>query len=161
MPNFRYSLKHDPQSSGVNALTMNWSPIYRYAYPPIALIPRVLRKLQRHPTAIIILIALFWPSQIWFRPLTQLLVDIPRKLSDVWNLLRNSETNEFFPEPAKMWVVAWRLSASPSARKDFLHKLQTLPPADDENRPEGFTIPVSPTSPDGVLREKWIPTPPL
>ena len=84
-----YCLGSDPQASGSNALTMNWDN-HGYAFPPIALIPRVLRKLLRHPSATIVLVAPFWPSQIWFRQMTNLLVDLPRAIPDRWNLLKNS-----------------------------------------------------------------------
>lgn len=156
-----YSLGPDPQSSGVNALTMNWDGLYGYAYPPIALIPRVLRKILRHPSAMVILIAPFWPSQIWFRPLTNLLTDLPRRLQEKWNLLRNSETHAIYPEPGKLRLTAWRLSADPSARRDFQRRWQTLPPRDVENLPEGFMMPVHHTLLNGVLHEQWIPILPL
>ena len=54
-----YCLGSDPQASGSNALTMNWDMVHRYAFPPIALIPRVLRKLLPHPSVTIIL-TWFW-----------------------------------------------------------------------------------------------------
>ena len=101
-----YSLYREPESSGINALTPNWDSLFGYAYPPIALLPRVLRKIRLHPTAEVILVAPFWPSQIWFHPLTQMLVDFPRKLPDKWNLLKNSETGELYPEPSKLRLVA-------------------------------------------------------
>ena len=74
----------------------------RICVSPDRSVPRVLRKLLRHPTATIVLIAPFWPSQIWFRQLTNLLIDVPRRLPDRSNLLRNSKTHELYPEPAKV-----------------------------------------------------------
>ena len=50
-----YCLGSDPQASGSNALTMDWDMVHGYAFPPIALIPRVLRKILRHPSATIVL----------------------------------------------------------------------------------------------------------
>ena len=41
-----FSIRPSPSSSGVNTLTQNWKCLYGYAYPPTALIPRVLRKLR-------------------------------------------------------------------------------------------------------------------
>ena len=107
-------------STGVEALVQNWSGMKGYAYPPISLIPRVLSKLQRHPTAIILLIAPFWPSQIWFPSLRDLLVDLPIRLPDRWDLLRAPGTDEFYPNPEGLKLTAWPLSASPSRRQDFL-----------------------------------------
>ena len=92
-----YCLGSDTQASGSDALTMNWDTVHGYAFPPIALIPRVLRKLLRHPSATIVLIAPFWPSQIWFRQMTNLLVDLPRVVPDRWNLLKNSAITQVVP----------------------------------------------------------------
>ena len=156
-----YCLGADPQASGSNALTMNWDMVHGYAFPPIALIPRVLRKLLRHPSATIVLVAPFWPSQIWFRQMTNLLVDLPRAIPDRWNLLKNSETHEFFPEPARLRLTAWRLSAYQSSRKAFQWRWPTLPPRDVVSPLGGFTVSVLHTSQDGVLREQWIPIMPL
>lgn len=156
-----YSLYREPESSGVNALTQNWDALYGYAYPPIALLPRVLRKIRLHPTAEVILVAPFWPSQIWFHPLTQMLVDFPRRLPDKWNLLKNSETGELYPEPSKLRLVAWKISASPTGHKGFLRQLLNSPPVVNDPQPIGFTIPVSPIIPDGALLEVWTPILPL
>ena len=76
-----FSVRPSPSSSGVNALTQNWDCLYGYAYPPTALIPRVLRKLRLQPTAQILLVAPFWPSQPWFRQMTSMLTDLPRAIS--------------------------------------------------------------------------------
>ena len=62
------SIRPSPSSSGVNALTQNWECLYEYAYLPTALVPRVLRKLRLQPTAQILLVAPFWPSQPWVLP---------------------------------------------------------------------------------------------
>ena len=138
-------------------LTMNWDMVHGYAFPPIALIPRVLRKFLRHPSATIVLVAPFWPSQIWFRQLTNLLVDLPRAIPDRWN----SETHKFFKEPARLRLTAWRLSAGLSSRRAFQTRWPTLPPRDVVSPLGGFTVPVLHTSQDGVLHEQWIPILPL
>ena len=159
-----YSLYREPESSRVNALTQNWDALYGYAYPPpppIALLPRVLRKIRLHPTAEVILVAPFWPSQIWFHPLTQMLVDFPRRLPDKCNLLKNSKTGELYPEPSKLRLVALKISASPTRHKGFLRQLLNSPPVVNDPQRIGFTIPVSPTIPDGALLEVWTPVLPL
>ena len=107
--------------------------------------------------AVVVLIALFWPSQIWFRHKTNLLVDLPRAIPDQWNLLKNLETHEFFPEPARLRLTAWRLSADQSLRRDFRKRWPTLPPRDATSLLGGFMVPVLHTSQDGVLREQWTP----
>ena len=140
------------ESCGINALSQNWDSLFGYAYPPIA-----LRKIRLHLTAEVILVAPFWPSQIWFHQLTLMLVDFPRRLPDKWNLLKNSETGEFYPEPSKLRLVAWKISANPIGHEGFLRQLLNLPPVVNEPQYIGFTIPVSPTIPDGALLEVLTP----
>ena len=52
-----FTIRLSPSSSGVNAPTQNRECLYGYAYPPTALVPRVLRKLRLQPTAQILLVA--------------------------------------------------------------------------------------------------------
>ena len=71
------------KSSGTHTLTINRDLIQGYEYPPIVLLPWVLRKLLRHLTVTIILIAPILPSQIWVKQLTNLLVNVPRRLNAI------------------------------------------------------------------------------
>ncbi len=47
----------------------------------------------------ILLIAPFWPRQIWFPSLRDLLLGLPVRLPDGWNLLRCPGTSEFYLNP--------------------------------------------------------------
>ena len=98
-----------PSSSGVNALTQNWDCLYGYAYPPTALIPRVLRKLRLQPTAQILLVAPFWPSQPWFCQMTSMLTDLPRAISQRDDLLKNAVTGMRYPKPEAMRLTVWQI----------------------------------------------------
>ena len=100
---------------------------------------------------LIVLIAQFWPSQIWFRQLTNLLIDFTRRLPDRSNLLRNPETHELYPEPARLRLTAWKLSADQSLRKTFRHRWPTLPPRDAVSQPEGFIMTVSGSASSGSI----------
>ena len=72
-----YSWDADPLSLGRDALTQDWSGTLAYAFPPIALIPRVLLKLSRTVNCRILLVAPHWPRQMWFSRLLDLLVAEP------------------------------------------------------------------------------------
>ena len=152
-----FSIRLSPSSSGVNALTQNWDCLYGYAYPPTALIPRVLRKLRLQPTAQILLVAPFWPSQPWFCQMTSMLTDLPRAISQRDDLLKNAVTGMRYPKPEVMRLTVWPLSANPSLTAAFQQMLLTRQPEPDENQLAGFMVPVLNTTKDGVWTEVWTP----
>ncbi|KAK2179293.1 hypothetical protein NP493_497g00005 [Ridgeia piscesae] len=53
------SVEHDLSAMGVDALLMSWKALWAYAYPPPALLPRVLEKAQQDQCELI-LIATHW-----------------------------------------------------------------------------------------------------
>ena len=156
-----FTANPSPASSGVNALTQNWEAMIGYAFPPAALIPRVLNRMIQFPSAKIYLVAPFWPSQPWFRNVRDLLIDWPRKLPDRPDLLRNSVTGMIYPDPGKLRLTVWPLSANPSLRRDFLRRLQKSQPKLDELQLEKFTIAVSPFTTGGAIRELYVLLRPL
>ena len=121
----------------------------------------VLGKIMAHPSAIVLLIALFWPSQVWFKGLTEMMVDFPIRLPVRDNLLSHPQSHEFYPNPGSLHLTAWLLSASPSRRGDFLGRLLTQQPPLGELPHKGFTIPVWQHTMSGAGIEKWIPLLPL
>ena len=61
----------DPGAWGVDALSFSWEGLSAYAYPPPAILSRVVRKLaQERPH--LILVTPLWESQPWFPELSQL-----------------------------------------------------------------------------------------
>ena len=152
-----FSIRPSPSSSGVNALTQNWDCLYGYAYPPTSLIPRVLRKLRLQPTAQILLVAPFWPSQPWFCQMTSMLTDLPRAISQRDDLLKNAVTGMRYPKPEAMRLTVWPLSTNPSLIAAFQQMLLTRQPEPDENQLAGFMVPVLNTTKDGVWTEVWTP----
>ena len=59
LPQF-LSLVPDPQAWAVDALSLSWEELYPYAFPPPAILGKVVEKLQDYPCHRIILIALGW-----------------------------------------------------------------------------------------------------
>lgn len=57
----------------VNAFSIAWYGIFAYDFPPIPLLPKVLRKMKAEPCQIL-LIAPAWPRQHWY---TELLLPVP------------------------------------------------------------------------------------
>ena len=50
--------------------------LHAFAFPPTILLPSVLEKIRQYQCRIV-LIALFWPQQLWFSEFLKLLVSAP------------------------------------------------------------------------------------
>ncbi|XP_076450421.1 uncharacterized protein LOC143286671 [Babylonia areolata] len=61
----------DPQAWAIDALSISWSNLLGYAFPPFPIMGKVLRK-ARLESATLILIAPHWPAQPWFPDLLHL-----------------------------------------------------------------------------------------
>ena len=68
-----------PRAWAVDALSLSWDGLEAYAFPPFALIHRVLLKIRESRTRVL-LVAPQWPRQPWFPLLLHLLVDLPVQL---------------------------------------------------------------------------------
>ena len=69
----------DPLALGQDALSSKWEGLLGYAFPPLPLLARVIRK-ARLERASLILIAPYWPAQPWFPDLLSLSHVPPLKL---------------------------------------------------------------------------------
>ena len=56
----------DPLATAVDALSLPWEDLDAYAFPPAAILGKVVEKLQDSPSKRIILIAPGWPNMPWF-----------------------------------------------------------------------------------------------
>ena len=77
----------DPQAQGVDAFLQCWQNRFLYMFPPTKIIKRTLLKFRTSRLAEAILIAPLWPQQSWFPEILDLLVDRPRSLPKIKNLL--------------------------------------------------------------------------
>ncbi|KAJ8046872.1 hypothetical protein HOLleu_05698 [Holothuria leucospilota] len=68
---------------------MSWKGMFAYAFPPFAILPRVLQKI-RTEQCLIILVAPFWPRQSWFPSILDLLVEKPVRIPVSEHLLTQS-----------------------------------------------------------------------
>ena len=69
----------DPKAWDIDALNINWMGLTAYAYPPTALLHRVIQKI-RQSHCLIIVIAPGCPGMPWFWDLVQLSTEIPLQL---------------------------------------------------------------------------------
>ena len=90
-----FSPASDPRAAGTDALLQPWDDLQAYAFPPIAIIRRVLLKLRSSKYCELTLIAPFWPQRDWFPDLLELLSDVPITLSGRRDLLRQPHFHRF------------------------------------------------------------------
>lgn len=59
------SWRRDPYAYNIDAFTLDWHPFFFYAFPPFAMILKILNKIV-NDGATGILVVPFWPSQAWY-----------------------------------------------------------------------------------------------
>jgi hypothetical protein len=154
------SYTRDPQAYCQDAFSIPWTGFLGYAYPPFSLIPGVLRKV-RMEKAELILVAPRWPRQAWFSLLLDLLVDFPRTLPVLQDLLYLGNRTMPMRNQDLLKLTVWRLSGNPARVRDFQMRQQNWQESQGESQLSLCTIQGSVGSADGVQRRKWIPVLPL
>ena len=87
----------------------HWSGIRGFAFPPIALIPRILHKI-REDRAIFLLVAPRWPRRPWFLELVSLLLAPPRLLLIRPDVIRQPISFKRHENPTSLHLSVWPLS---------------------------------------------------
>ena len=124
LPMFMSPIK-DNTAMAVDALSQQWRLLVGYAFPPFALLPKVLNKIQSEP-CVIYLVAPCWPRQPYFPLLLDLLVDFPRKIPVRSDLLRMPRAPVYHPSPQCFNLHVYKLSSMASYREVFHQKLRSL-----------------------------------
>ena len=124
-----FSPASDSRAAGTDALLQPWDDLQAYAFPPIAIIRRVLVKLRSSRNCELTLIAPFWPQREWFPDLLELLSDVPITLSSRKDLLRQPHFHQNLP---MLQLTAWRLSSDSLVRPaSLLRWLDSLSSVED------------------------------
>lgn len=121
------SLHPAPAAVCHDGLQMSWTGIHSYAFPPFALLTKVLAKV-RDEKAELTLVAPNWPRRPWFPLLLSLLVDVPRLLplqQDLLSQVLPAKGRLFHQDIRSLHLTAWRLSGVPSRHRAFLRRLAT------------------------------------
>ena len=127
-----FSPASDPRAAGTDVLLQPWDDLQAYAFPPIAIIRRVLLKLRSSKNCELTLIAPFWPQREWFPDLLELLSDVPITLSGRKDLLRQPHFHRFHLNLPMLQLTAWRLSSdSPVRPVSLLRWLDSLSSVED------------------------------
>ena len=116
------SYQPDPGAIFCDALQYFVGKEIFYAFPPIKLISKFLKKIEIEKSEGIIIVPM-WPSQPFFTPLIKLLVDIPIKLK--WhNDLISNPVRETHNLGKKLKLIGCHISGDIFKRRAFLKKLQ-------------------------------------
>ena len=150
----------DPQAWAVDALNTSWENLVAYAYPPTALLPRIVQKLQSQLCRLI-LIAPGWPTEPWFWDLVEMSLDIPRKLPPLPTLLKQPTTNQFHRQPESLNLHVWYLGVYPLDNKVSQQRWQTELLRLRDNPQGKCTQESGPSLNTGVQRNRWTSGVPL
>lgn len=85
----RYISWHrDPDATAINAFTVSWANMFFYAFPPVSIILKVLRKII-NDKAIGVVVVPKWPTQPWYPLFMSLLTSKPLILHSNSNLINS------------------------------------------------------------------------
>ncbi|XP_006822422.1 uncharacterized protein LOC102810112 [Saccoglossus kowalevskii] len=125
------SLLPETSAFTTDALSISWSHIDAYAFPPFHLVTSV------EPTCILTLVAPSWPVKIWF-PLLLELVKSPVELPDFLDLLSQPE-GTLPMSPTFFHLHVWRLSINSCKRKAFLQSCPSSSLRHSQTAPDSCT----------------------
>ena len=120
----------DPQAWAVDALSLSWEDLDPYAFPPAAILGKVVEKLQDYPCNRIILIAPGWPNMPWFWDLVAMSSQIPLCLPNITNLVAQPFNQVLHRNLSNLNLHAWLLepqqSRSRASLRQWQHELRLL-----------------------------------
>ena len=151
----------DPNAWAVDALTVSWENLDMYAFPPVALLGKVVSKLSGHLYRRMILIAPGWPNMPWFWDLVELLSQIPLCLPNHPDLVTQPFNKARHRNLTNLNLHVWLLEPKQSRSKVSLvqwrHELRLL----KEVQPEQSMRRSGPFLSDGVKQVRWTSDPHL
>lgn len=153
---------NDPKAFAQDAMTISWDMTLAYAFPPIALVPRVLDKLDNSSACEMILITPRWPRQPWFPRLLSLLAGKVIALPHRRDLVLTQEgTHLPLQNLQTLNLTAWQLSSDRTRRLAFQAKLQPSQVRQGDHQQDVLTIPASESTSSGVTGCRLIHIEPL
>ena len=114
----------DPLAIAVDALTLPWEDLDAYAFPPTAILGKVVEKLQDSPCRRIILIAPGWPNMPWFWDLVTMSSRVPLSRPNLPNLLTRPFNQIPHRNLTNLNLHAWLLEPQQSRSRASLRQWQ-------------------------------------
>ena len=113
-------------AQAVNVFTLSWCGLHFYAFPPLSIVLKTLRKI-REDKATGILVMPDWPTQSWWPYLTSMLIAQPVNLPRTSKLLYlPAEPKRIHPLSRTMNLLFCQVCGDYSKVEIFLTQLQTL-----------------------------------
>ena len=145
----------DSLATAVDALSLPWEDLDAYAFPPVAILGKVVEKLLASPCKRIILIAPGWPNMPWFWDLVTMSSQIPLSLPNLPNLL----TQPFNQIPHRnltslnlhVWLLEPRRSRSRASLRQWQQELRLL----KEDQPDQSMRQSGPFLQSGASLIRW------
>ena len=91
----------DEEAVTIDAMSMSWNHLRAYAFPPFAILKKVLQKLEKTESCEMIMITPYWPNQAWFAILKDLSQETPIRLPQRYDLLKQPVQELFNQSPKK------------------------------------------------------------
>ena len=120
------SLVPDPQAVFEDAFRHPWDDLDLYAFPPFALVGRVIARVQQSSRVAMTVVAPLWPEKEWFADLLLLLTQPPLALPCWDKLLRQPHCSLFRQGVHALNLHAWRLSSDTTESRAFREELLVL-----------------------------------
>jgi hypothetical protein len=108
----------DPLAYGVDAMSLSWTSMDAYVFPPWAMITKVLTK-AANSQCLLTAVLPRWPNRAWFPQLMQLLVDNPVRLPVFPTLIRMPHNNKLHGQLHSLDLHVCRLSSNTRLIRDF------------------------------------------
>ena len=102
----------DDQALSVDGLMLDWSHKDLYAFPPTALVPLLIRKLEREPCRLTLVAPLQW-RRSWTTALLKRTLEVPRQLPQRPDLLLQPASQSLHHSLEALNLHAWRLYGGP------------------------------------------------
>ena len=102
-----------------DALAHDWPRRPLYAFPPISLLPQVIKRIRETKCAML-LVAPLWRNQTWFSELMQLPGTAPWPIPVRRDLLSQAKRKLWHPHP-ELWALhVWALNGYPlTSQREF------------------------------------------
>ncbi len=95
-----------PAPLGIDVFAHPWPDLRLYMFPPVKLIPAVLCRVKKSG-ARLLLVAPFWPSQMWISELISLLYRPPWEIPISQDLLSQLQGKIWHPQPELWKLCVW------------------------------------------------------
>ncbi|XP_040286461.1 uncharacterized protein LOC120999552 [Bufo bufo] len=160
LPRF-FSWRPDPAAEAVDAFLQPWSGPLMYAFPPFAMIPRMMLHVRRQLAELVVVVP-FWGTQAWFPSLLGLLIDVPFLLPIRMDLLQDPRgLHHPLPSDGSLRLIACRISGRLEKSAIFRRQLDDFWTTHGLPAPENLIGQPGDLGLVGAWNETWIPFRPL